>query len=378
MLSSTQLADLARAQQLILSPAAHPSHEAWMRAVAEELSTLFRAERAVISFGDGAGSQLVLSGVDMSALVEYETWFADSDLAGEIVISHDAPYYVEEDFLRHPRMQAHTESAVYNDWYRAHGLGSALGMFVRNAGGYVPEMYARRDIPIVANVLLGGSPMSRGRASGAARSMLSLLQPALAAAVCSLQAPPPHAGFSSSHVSAVIDGIGEPLWLFDEAGRCIHQSAAAARLAGQLSEGDVLRAGAEQLARALLRGARSGAPVPSAWALEVSGERFGLAGTYLRADGSATPAVLVRAEGVLPALPSEEVLRARFGLTPQEARVALLRARGEATDAIARHLNVSIHTVRRHTEHVLAKLTVHRAAEIGPRLMALATDDGTP
>lgn len=52
-------------------------------------------------------------------------------------------------------------------------------------------------------------------------------------------------------------------------------------------------------------------------------------------------------------------LRDRFHLTPREMQVARLLASGCSTVALAGVLLISVHTARRHLEHVLTKLGVH-------------------
>lgn len=52
-------------------------------------------------------------------------------------------------------------------------------------------------------------------------------------------------------------------------------------------------------------------------------------------------------------------LRDRFHLTPREMQVSRLLATGCSTAALARVLEISVHTARRHLEHVLTKLGVH-------------------
>ena len=55
----------------------------------------------------------------------------------------------------------------------------------------------------------------------------------------------------------------------------------------------------------------------------------------------------------------------RFGLTPREAAVAQLLARGEPNARVAELLGISPHTARRHTESVMLKLDAHNRAQVG-------------
>jgi DNA-binding CsgD family transcriptional regulator len=68
------------------------------------------------------------------------------------------------------------------------------------------------------------------------------------------------------------------------------------------------------------------------------------------------------------AAPEERRLETH-GLTPREAEVADLLARGLSNAAVARRLDISPHTARHHTQRVLAKLGVHSRAEATARLL---------
>ena len=79
--------------------------------------------------------------------------------------------------------------------------------------------------------------------------------------------------------------------------------------------------------------------------------------------------VVVRVDEVAPSLPSRAELGQRFGLTPREADVALLLARGGSNLTIADHLGISHHTVRTHVEHIFAKLGIHSRNALALTLM---------
>jgi DNA-binding CsgD family transcriptional regulator len=58
----------------------------------------------------------------------------------------------------------------------------------------------------------------------------------------------------------------------------------------------------------------------------------------------------------------EARLAQKFHLTPREVEVALLLSAGTANAAIAEVLDISEHTARHHTRHVLVKLGLHSRA----------------
>jgi DNA-binding CsgD family transcriptional regulator len=61
-------------------------------------------------------------------------------------------------------------------------------------------------------------------------------------------------------------------------------------------------------------------------------------------------------------------LREQHGLTPTEARVAALLEAGLPSREIARALEISVHTARRHAEAVLRKLGVHSRRAVRAKL----------
>ena len=61
-----------------------------------------------------------------------------------------------------------------------------------------------------------------------------------------------------------------------------------------------------------------------------------------------------------------------YGLTPREREVAALLASGSSTIEIAGALGISVHTARRHAEHLLGKLGVHSR---GAAVAKLRTDE---
>ena len=354
-LSTADLVALARAQHVVLSPLQHPTPEAWMRGVVAALQELFGAERAVGSVGGARGVALVASGVGDQALAEYEADVAGADLAGEVVTGHTASFYVEEDFAAHSLFRAHQAGAAYNEWYRPHGLTRAVGMFALGDPAFVPDLYAGYDAPIVSNVLLAGTALSSGPGAERARAMLALLQPALAASVQTWQ----RVGAAAVQVGVTVDGLGAAAWVYDEAGRLLHESAAAR------GADAAVRATAGTLAASLLRGRRAGRP-----ALPVQTAGAVLAGTFLRPGGPGDPALLVSVAAPSAALPSADVVQERAGLTRQQARVALLLAERQSTAEIAEALFISPHTVRRHTEQVLIRLGVARRERVAEALRA--------
>lgn len=78
--------------------------------------------------------------------------------------------------------------------------------------------------------------------------------------------------------------------------------------------------------------------------------------THCPCDGGGVPAtVLVVVRPAAPLLPGEAELRDRYGLTPRQAEVAVILARGRSNREIAGRLGISPHTARHHAQRVLEK-----------------------
>ncbi len=92
----------------------------------------------------------------------------------------------------------------------------------------------------------------------------------------------------------------------------------------------------------------------------------------LLAPAPNAPVVLVAIKREPDSYPSYRELRAAFGLTRSEARVATKLAERKTNSEIARELGVTGATARRHTERILLKMGVGRRAAVRHALMECA------
>ena len=198
----------------------------------------------------------------------------------------------------------------------------------------------------------------------------------------------------------VLDRLDCGAFLVDEDGRVLECNRPARDLA---AEGDGLRVTRESITatapgvtrrlRDLVRGAaRSGAGRPGsaggALALERPSGRRPLQllvsplprrGTADRWGLAASALVLVSDPERTPLAP-EELLRAFFGLTPAEARVARELAAGRDLDEIGAALGIRRETVRNHLKRIYEKTDTRRQAELVRLVHTLPTSprDATP
>ncbi|HEX6059828.1 MAG TPA: helix-turn-helix transcriptional regulator [Gemmatimonadaceae bacterium] len=179
-----------------------------------------------------------------------------------------------------------------------------------------------------------------------------------------------------SLVTTLLDALDVAACVVGPRGRELHRSprlrallAAEPAADAILSEmrrfaGELLARRATPPARVAARGART---------LAGAHDRYHAHAVALPAGAvGASPCVVVELAPRVPPLPAPEVLVERCGLTPREAEVALLLARGGSDREIAGQLGVSPHTVRKHTEHIFDKLRLHSRKAIVLELSAAA------
>ncbi|HEX2078831.1 MAG TPA: helix-turn-helix transcriptional regulator [Longimicrobium sp.] len=105
-------------------------------------------------------------------------------------------------------------------------------------------------------------------------------------------------------------------------------------------------------------------------AVRLAGGECRLDGTYVGVDLFGEGASVLVGVRVPPEDPfSTERLRARFGLTCRQSRVASLLVEGLRNDEIARRLFISPHTARHHVEQIRLKVGGHTRAAVASRLL---------
>jgi DNA-binding CsgD family transcriptional regulator len=165
--------------------------------------------------------------------------------------------------------------------------------------------------------------------------------------------------------------------VFDHDGkRLLDASSALARIADATGAGELLVDAIRGTARAVAASERT-RPEPDIRSSRTSIRRLRLPSADVEiiatrlgtAHASAADVVLVTVHCTAAWLPSRAKLVERFGLTPREADVALLLARGLTRALIAERLGLSAHTVRHHTEGVFRKLAVNTRSAVAVALL---------
>jgi DNA-binding CsgD family transcriptional regulator len=175
-------------------------------------------------------------------------------------------------------------------------------------------------------------------------------------------------------LGAVLDAGGKRLLLCDVHGEPVQASAALERTLAADPERRAIERTMLQLARstAELRGkGNGGIRGPGEHGERVVATvrgRYRLCASLAGESGPGPVGVLVLLEPLFREPLTDAELRERLGLTGQEVRVARRIAAGSPNDEVARHLGISPHTARRHTERVLDKLGIDSRAQVAERI----------
>ncbi len=203
--------------------------------------------------------------------------------------------------------------------------------------------------------------------------LLRLVVPSLRAGVDLLQAYQRHV----SGLATVVDALDGALLLCDEKGGELHRNRALRAVLDQAPTSarlvERMRRCAQRMSELRARG-RGISIDERLRALEgPDGGRaergYRVRASYLPAETAGEGAILVVVEPPSPSLPRPSALRRRFGLTPRQAEVALLMARGRSNREMAAELSLSPHTVRHHAQRVLEKMGVRTRKALALRLL---------
>lgn len=365
-LSTADLGRLSDVVRLLVSPLEHDSVDHWRRAVNREVKA-----------------------------------FVGADSAGFMLAMPDAPlFYSEEhdpdEIARYPDVAPPPLPDGTPLWDRMleRGSGWLPDLYTDNGKTYYRSTYFNEfaganyaaDTLFAMAPLRGSGPLSMGglhlwheRPNGRTfgereQELLRLLFPALRAGM--------HAqlrfGAERKSLLNSFDALEQAVLVCDHAGTPQHRTAALSRLVDQDPEGALVMLAVQSLARDLaprsrrqqhdvvLVQARSGVVRQ----VRTERARYVMRGcAHGHTESGAPLAILVTLDCCAAPEPTLEELQERFGFTPTEAKVARLLADGKATADIASALEVSPHTVRRHTERVFQKLGVKRRAAVAAALL---------
>ena len=360
-LSSSDLAQIEAAITTLVSPLHYECVSDWRLASRTVVERVIGADRSA-GMLPCAGEPLGECHPDLlPAISDYVNYYHTLDVGLQIrrrelglEVCHWSTVYDMKELV---------ETEIYNDFSQPHGMLDCTGMVYDLDPALPPAAllyYHERE---------ESKPFGeRGLA------LLRLLMPAFKAGVHACL----NLAAQRTALGQLFDTLEGAFACFDGRGRLIQQNTAMTRLFAEEPEHQELRAQMSRSASALgifVRGtgphSRADAAIPPWRELRTTTQRYRMSASLLPAGLLATHAMIaVALDRVGLQQRSDAELRATFALTPREIQIARFLAARRANSEIADILGVSVHTVRRHTEHVLMKLGVHSRREVEGTLIA--------
>lgn len=373
-LSASRLQDLQNLLAVLSAPLDYDGEGAWLDAVNRQVAPLFEAD----------GAMSLLPGADEEVVTRFHN--ADPAVAEPVqgAVAGADPGGLR---FRYPGLQrlmrrlAAARVQIWTTELAEHVTGIRLADLDYTHEVAIPTgtyHQANMAVPLPSGLALVAfyhrSP-DRDPLGDDRIPVLRLLLPAFQGGVGTLQNLRRNRG-------ALVDQLEadpRPSLVFRPNGRELYRNPAAADLlADEHRRG--LFAEAQQLAdrlTALRKKARKSDPGPPVVVdrpeVRLGPERFGLSATFLPPglmDRGWT--TVVRVEPLFAQLPTPEAIADKLGLTRRQAEVARLIALGRTSAEIAGRLDISVHTVRRHTEAILSRLELSSRAAVALRILGPA------
>jgi DNA-binding CsgD family transcriptional regulator len=172
-------------------------------------------------------------------------------------------------------------------------------------------------------------------------------------------------------LACMLDQVADGAAVWDRKGTCRFRNSALVDLLEADAERALLERRLGELARQIVARPVGSERPRGASIREVTlitaANRYRLRATYVTGLGGGEPWVVVLVR-TAHRLPSAELLRDRYGLTPRQSQVAERLAKGQSDAVIARALGISRRTAEHHAEAVRLSLGVHSRAALAAAL----------
>jgi DNA-binding NarL/FixJ family response regulator len=351
-LAPSELERLTKLVDTLHAPFDFGDVDAWRHAVNHHMRLLLDAHKVVFMMPGSGRAPVYSQRLDPGAIRPYAEHYHRFDVAGEVALRRKT--LVASLVELHGR-EEYYGSEYYNDFMRVWSCHQSTGMVapIDVAPGYA-YMAVLRDSY--------GDPPFDARA----RALMRLVLPSFRAGVRTYL----RLAADRAMLAAVLDASGRRLLLCDERGEAFQASARLEQTLAADPERPRIERHMRELARFVSELRSNGRA--AARALGKTGERtvttrrgrYRLSASLAGGAAHSPPGVLVLLEPLFREPMPEAELRERYKLTKREIRVARLIADGEHNEGVARHLGISPHTARRHTEHILEKLGIASRAQI--------------
>jgi DNA-binding CsgD family transcriptional regulator/PAS domain-containing protein len=380
VLSDSEQSQLVLTARALLSPLDAPVG-VWRASVLEHLTCLLDAPMAGFILPTGEPPHHTLHNLPESFAQEYfaATYAMDGGMAmleemGPSVWStrlllERAGLSADEGWFARPE---------YRQFYSRYGIQEGMGYVVPAAkpplledGAAAAPPARAAGIGAVLTCFFGvfGTEACGGRGLAKLRLLLPALEAGVAVRV--------RLGWLRRTLHEALDSVQDGLELRDATGRVLHANSALGRILALDPERDRISAAIERCAAALYAVLRPGvngaaAALPGASSeVRTARARYRVRGQFISGGAFGTdPAIILSVTRLTPLPPTLREMQDRWALTPQEARVALLLARGATNNGIAAELHLSPATARHYTEAVFLKLQVRSRAAATRRILA--------
>ena len=352
---------LRAAFAVLLSPLDSIDAQTWRGEVGRTLCDLLGADRSSFQLEMPGIPLLYSEDYPQSTLDAYVDYYKDIDIGRQRRDALGAEVWNR--WLLHGRdLRSFWESEIHHDFLVPNRILDSMGLTVKVRGASMPAtLFFHRDKPGTAEF------GERGVA------LLSMLLPAFKAGVRDIVRYWQQRESLTSHLDELTTGIR----IYDLDGSVVHQNPAftAALAADDMRErlekaiADILVALVELSSeRGNTGAALAGDRVTQE--IHTNTASYQVRGSFLgRELLGAERRIAISLERLPPDTPlSDRALRERFGLTPRELEIARRLAHGQSTKDVAHTCGISIHTTRRHSEKIFAKLGVRNKSQLGPRL----------
>jgi DNA-binding NarL/FixJ family response regulator len=358
-LSSRDLGLVNRAVKVLASPFDAPCRDSWRAAANRCLRELSGADSAGFLLPVREGPFVFSEEHDPASLARYPELqpppLEDGRTVFENAVRRGVSTLAE---VYDGRPDLYLASEYYNEYAGPNGAHDSINMFV--------GVQADGPIPVAAVQLWLGDPRRRFDARQAALVRLAL--PALQVGVTHfLQWAQHRADLLDS-----LDELGHAVLVADPAGRTVHRTPALERMLAEDGDAETLEGALREFAHGVCEFGRAAAVTPRPRLqreVTTARARYRLAATLYREVSGSGSLTLVSLERTTAVLRSDAELRAVYGLTRAECRLVPMLVAGLSSTEIARRLTLSVHTVRRHTESILAKTRTNSRAALVSRVL---------
>lgn len=370
LLSETDLAHLEAASTALLSPLAFTELDGWRSSVVARMCDLLGGDGAIFGITplEGPGVPAAFSsGYDLGPQPEYARRM-NRDGGRKRAVQR--------------RLEAFTQTLIVaGDWagYRREPNVNEflLPARIRDAAGLNTGFGTDRP---GAFVIVGRDRRGTAGMGDKGLALLRLLLPSFKAGV---ESRARFAAFGTD-LACIVDSLPVGVLIADTAGRSLHESPMYAQLLASEPERHRLHAQVLSIVQSLATRLRRPRATDAQSSEERAGPearreirtmaaRYSVSTCYVGREVIGSTCLLVSLARRTSRGLEDSELSARFHLSPREIQVARLLSGGKSNNELAGILGTSIHTARRHTEHVLVKLGVRSRAAVGALLR-----DGTP